>query len=88
MCIRDRFYGLQKIAANKIVALSECSTIPDLTDSLRDNAMWSFFGLWYGEYLMDDTTGYTTRKQMIEAYNSNVVLTLSKYLAWYAPLSN
>ena len=44
--------------------------------------------LWYGEYLMDDTTGYTTRKQMIEAYNSNVVLTLSKYLAWYAPLSN
>ncbi len=84
----EQFYGLQKIAANKIVALSECSTIPDLTDSLRDNAMWSFFGLWYGEYLMDDTTGYTTRKQMIEAYNSNVVLTLSKYLAWYAPLSN
>lgn len=81
----EQFFALQELAGNKLVALSECSTIPNLTDVLRDQAMWSFFGLWYGEYLMDETTGYTTREQMIAAYNSDLVMTLSEYRAWYAP---
>ena len=29
--------------------------------------------------------GYTTKQQMIDAYNSDLVLTLSEYQAWYAP---
>ena len=81
----EQFFALQKIAKNKMVALSECSTIPDLTAIRRDQAVWSFFGLWYGEYLMDDAAGYTTKQQMIDAYNSDLVLTLSEYQAWYAP---
>ena len=81
----EQFFALQKIAKNKMVALSECSTIPDLTAIRRDQAIWSFFGLWYGEYLMDDAAGYTTKQQMIDAYNSDLVLTLSEYQAWYAP---
>ena len=81
----EQFFALQELAGNKLVALSECSTIPNLTDVLRDKAVWSFFGLWYGEYLMDETAGYTTREQMIAAYNSDLVMTLSEYQAWYAP---
>ena len=34
---------------------------------------------------MDDAAGYTTKQQMIDAYNSDLVLTLSEYQAWYAP---
>lgn len=81
----EQFFALQELAGNKLVALSECSTIPNLTDILRDKAVWSFFGLWYGEYLMDETAGYTTREQMIAAYNSDLVMTLAEYRAWYAP---
>lgn len=84
----EQFFSLQKLTENKIVALSECSTIPDLSDILRDQSIWSFFGLWYGEYLMDDTAGYTTKQQMIDTYNSDLVMTLSEYRAWYAPQTN
>lgn len=81
----EQFFALQQLTENKLVALSECSTIPDLSEILRDNSVWSFFGLWYGEYLMDETAGYTTKQQMIDVYNSDLVMTLSEYRAWYAP---
>lgn len=84
----EQFFSLQELTKNKLVALSECSTVPDLSKILRDNSVWSFFGLWYGEYLMDETAGYTTKQQMIDAYNSDLVMTLSEYQAWYAPQVN
>lgn len=58
----------------KILALSECSTFPDVNLMFRDNTIWSFCGLWYSEYL--ETELYTSKQDMINFYNSEVVITL------------
>lgn len=74
-------YALTK--GKKMVALSECSTIPDVDSLVRDKAVWSFFGLWYGEYLMkpDGTfsDAYTKQKALVKAYNCDATLNLHDY---------
>lgn len=74
----EQFASLQDfIGKDKIIALSECSSIPDIDAVFRDNSIWSFFGLWYGEYLSEN---YMTKDYMIKNYNSSGVLTLDEYI--------
>ncbi len=80
----EQFAALQKIiGTGKLIALSECSSVPDIDASFRDNAVWSFFGLWYGDYLQNDegefSDKYMTQENFIRAYNSSGALTLDEY---------
>lgn len=80
----EQFAALQKIVgSNKLIALSECSSVPDIDAAFRDNAVWSFFGLWYGEYLKDKdgnySDKYTLKDSFIRAYNSDGAMTLDEY---------
>lgn len=80
----EQFAALQRIVgSNKLIALSECSSVPDIDAAFRDNAVWSFFGLWYGEYLEDEdgnySDKYTLKDSFIRAYNSDGALTLDEY---------
>jgi mannan endo-1,4-beta-mannosidase len=84
----DQFAALQKlVGSDKLIALSECSGVPDMDMSFRDNAVWSFFGLWYGSYLKNDLgiDDYGTeqdpeaKEKFIRAYNSSGALTLDEY---------
>lgn len=81
----EQFLALQKIVGKeKLIALSECSTLPDMDLSFRDNAVWSFFGLWYGKYLCDDDGNfaemYTSKDAFVRAYNSDGALSLDEYI--------
>lgn len=81
----EQFLALQKIVGKeKLIALSECSTVPDIDASFRDNSVWSFFGLWYGKYLCgsdSELSGkYTSKDALIRAYNSEGALTLDEYI--------
>lgn len=80
----EQFAALQKIVGSgKLIALSECSSVPDIDAAFRDNAVWSFFGLWYGEYLEDKdgnySDKYTLKDSFIRAYNSDGAMTLDEY---------
>ncbi len=80
----DKFAKLQQlIGSDKLIALSECSSVPNADESFRDNAVWSFFGLWYGDYLLDEEGGfsekYSTKDEFIHSYNSSGVMTLDEY---------
>lgn len=80
----EQFAALQKIVGSgKLIALSECSSVPDIDAAFRDNAVWSFFGLWYGEYLEDEegnySDKYTLKDSFIRAYNSDGAMTLDEY---------
>lgn len=80
----EQFAALQRIVgSNKLIALSECSSVPDIDAAFRDNAVWSFFGLWYGEYLEDKdgnySDKYTLKDSFIRAYNSDGAMTLDEY---------
>ncbi len=72
----------------KLLALSETSSVPDMNDMFRDNCIWSFFGLWYGEYLIDEegkySEKYTSAEDMIALYNSEAVITRSDVKAYFA----
>ncbi len=81
----EQFLALQKIVGeDKLIALSECSKIPDIDLSFRDNSVWSFFGLWYGKYLMDENGGFSEefmdKDQFIKIYNSDGVISLDEYI--------
>ncbi|MCQ2490172.1 MAG: glycoside hydrolase [Ruminococcus sp.] len=81
----EQFLALQNIVGkDKLIALSECSTVPDIDAAFRDNAVWSFFGLWYGKYISDDKGGYseeyTSKDALVRAYNSDGALTLDEYI--------
>ncbi len=79
----EQLMSVQKYINNKIIAVSECDNVPDIDISFRDNSVWSFFGLWYGEYIADESGNYsekyTTKDELIRAYNSEGSLTLDEY---------
>lgn len=92
----EQFLALRNIVGkDKLIALSECSSIPDTDMAFRDNSVWSFFGLWYGDYLnqytaeeVSATTSATEptttdtkklKEAFIKNYNSEGVLTLDEY---------
>lgn len=80
----ESFAAVQNFAgSDKLVAISECGSVPDVDSSFRDNALWSFFGLWFGEYIEDKDGGYsekyTSKDNLVRTYNSEGTLTLDEY---------
>lgn len=77
----EQFVSLSRMTGGeKLLALSETSTVPDVNLMFRDNTIWSYFGLWYGEYIVDDagmyTELYTKAEDLVGVYNSEAALTL------------
>ncbi len=72
----EQYVALRNMVPGKMLALSECSTVPDMSAMFRDNAVWSFFGLFYAQYLEE----YTTDAQLMEVYHSEASLTLGDYV--------
>lgn len=68
----------------KMIALSECSGVPDVDALYRDNAVWSFFGLWYSNYIMNSdgsfSDSYTSEELLKKVYNSDGSVNLSEYV--------
>ena len=77
----EQFLSLYRMTGgSKMLALSECSTVPDMNTMFRDHTIWSYAGLWYGDYLIDAdgkyAETYTSSTRMVEFYNSEAALTL------------
>ncbi len=68
---------------HKIIALTEngCMFDPDL--AFRDNAIWSYFGTWGGEFITLNNTDtlsekYTETDMLVKVYTSEKVITLDE----------
>ncbi len=76
------FVQYTEITQNKLIALSESSTAPFPDFSIRDNAVWSWFGVWYGEYIMASdghySEQYMTKEDLILIYSHENVMTLER----------
>lgn len=80
----EQYQWLKQVTdGEKLLALGECSSVPGIDEMLRDNSLWSFFGLWYGDYLTssDGITAdiYTTEDDLIKIYNAEKSITLESY---------
>ncbi len=80
----EQYLWLKKITdSGKLLAISECSSIPSIDDMSRDNSLWSFFGLWFGDYLTDPkgklSEIYTKKEEFIKMYNAENAITLENF---------
>ena len=54
---------------------------------IKYHCIWSFFGLWYGEYLIGEdgafSEKYTSADAMVSLYNSEAALTLKDTVAYF-----
>ena len=64
----------------KLVAMSECATMPDPDLIIRDHAYWLWFAVWNWDYIVVNGTtelsdAYTSFDMMKKVYNSEVIIT-------------
>lgn len=72
----EQFLSLYRMTkGRKILALSECSAVPNINFMFRDHAIWSFSGLWYGNYL--PTENDIGSQEFINFYCSEKTITRS-----------
>ncbi len=67
----------------KLVAMTENGCMFDPELAVRDNAMWSYFGTWEGEFLTLNNTytlseKYTETDMLVKVYTSDKVITLDE----------
>lgn len=89
----EQYLWLKKITeSGKLLAISECSSLPSIDDMVRDNSLWSFFGLWFGDYITDPTGNlseiYTQKEEFIKMYNAENAVTLESYAGSYGKRSH
>lgn len=83
----EQFHSLRHLTGGgKLLALSECSAVPDPEMIRIDSAVWSFFGLWYGEYLpspdaQDGSANYSSN-DLYNLYNCEFALSLNDFLSY------
>ena len=82
----EQFISLARITnSRKLLALSECSTLPDPEMMKLDESVWSFFGLWYGDYLMNPDGSFNdsnySSSDLYNLYNSELALSLNDFLS-------
>ncbi len=83
----DRFSAASKYTeTKKIIALTETGCIPDPDNMLRDGAMWSWYAVWGGEYVINSSNeiseAYTSKEMLKKVYNHENVLTLDELGDW------
>lgn len=66
----------------KMAALTECGTLPSPDEQFRDNALWLWFSLWRGDYIVNDNgtlnEKYNTAKEIKSVYNHELTITLDE----------
>lgn len=82
----EQFLSLSRITnGKKLLALSECSALPSIEMMMLDHTIWSFYGLWYGEYIMTSDGNfsdvYYSSSDLYNLYNSDRALCLNDFLS-------
>ena len=77
-----RFMETGYYNAHKAVALSECAFAPNPDKLYRDNAMWLWFTVWRGDYIINAdgsfSDAYISADELEYAYNHQLYITLDE----------
>jgi mannan endo-1,4-beta-mannosidase len=66
----------------KIIALSECGSIPDAAQAKSAGAYWSYFMPWYREYVIPQGANYNTLDFWKALMGSSFVISLEQMPGW------
>ncbi len=72
---------LEYSGTNKIIALTENGTVPDIDNIVAANSHWAWFGTWCGDFVMTNgryNDRYTEASVMKKTYQSEYVITLDE----------
>lgn len=69
-------YLYNLIDGGKMLAISECDTVPTVENMTVEDAGWLYFCPWYGDYLMSER--YQDPETLSEIYNSDYCITLDE----------
>jgi mannan endo-1,4-beta-mannosidase len=73
----SEFNTLRSLYGNrKIITLSECGSMPDVENVIKDAAGWSWFMPWYGDFTR--SSSHNTLDLWKKAFASNYVITLDE----------
>ena len=64
------------VDGGKMLAISECDTVPTVENMTVEDAGWLYFCPWYGDYLMSER--YQDPETLSEIYNSDYCITLDE----------
>ncbi|MAQ94327.1 MAG: beta-mannosidase [Rhodothermaceae bacterium] len=67
----------EQFGANKLVALTESGTLPDMTRSVDFGVTWSWFAIWEGDFIRD-----LDPDRLTDIYTSEAVLTRDELPDW------
>lgn len=69
-------YLYNLVDGGKMLAISECDTVPTVENMTVEDASWLYFCPWYGDYLMSER--YQDPETLSEIYNSDYCITLDE----------
>ena len=69
-------YLYNLVVGGKMLAISECDTVPTVENMTVEDAGWLYFCPWYGDYLMSER--YQDPETLSEIYNSDYCITLDE----------
>ena len=69
-------YLYNLVDGGKMLAISECDTVPTVENMTVEDAGWLYFCPWYGDYLMSER--YQDPEALSEIYNSDYCITLDE----------
>lgn len=69
-------YLYNLVDGGKMLAISECDTVPTVENMTVEDAGWLYFCPWYGDYLMSER--YQGPETLSEIYNSDYCITLDE----------
>jgi len=72
----------EMFGGKKVITLAECGSVPFPDDMQSDDAGWSYFMPWYGDYTMDGWAHDNTAADWKKILNSDYVITLDKMPGW------
>lgn len=74
--LHNQYRSIRKLHQNKMVALSECGNVADITDQWNSLAQWSWFMPWYDYDATDESVhAHATKEFWTKAFESDKVIT-------------
>ncbi len=73
--LNNEYKNINTAYPKKIIALSECGNVANITSQWTNGALWSWFMPWYDYNATDNSHAFATKEFWVDAFSSPKVIT-------------